>query len=123
MSENIKSLTVQTVVDTAIYASGDLIGTKMTFAGLAGLSRTLKVLSVLLVDEAKQSADIDLVLFSSDPTGTTFTNNAALDVADADMDKICGVITFRTADWFGFNDNSIGCKLSVNCAVQLSAGQ
>jgi hypothetical protein len=33
-----------------------------------------------------------VIIFNSDPTGTTFTENSPLDVADADMTKIVAVI-------------------------------
>lgn len=115
---------VQPAIETSAYASGDLIGEKLTFSdvvkqydrGGGGL-----VQSSVLVDQAAQEADIDLILFDTDPTGTTFTDNSALDVADADMDKIVGVVEFRT--YYAFGDNSVGQSLNLALPFILSTGQ
>ena len=95
--------------DTSAYADGDLIGGKLSFSSAVRFSAGSALLqNAVLVDQAKQSANIDLVLFDADPTGTTFTDQAAFDVADADMDKIIAVIRFGTyGDWITFNDNGI----------------
>ena len=90
-------------VDTAIYASGDLIGGKLTIPA----PDKGKIVSVRLVDQAAQSAAIDLTLWASDPAGTTFTDNAALDVADADMAALIGVVPIAAADYDVFSDNRV----------------
>lgn len=95
--------------DTNIYASGDLIGAKLTLipavsGGLAGVIR-----AVSLVDQAKQNAAIDILFFDDDPSGTTFTNNAAIDIADADMTKLVGFAQIpATSGYAAFNDNNLG---------------
>lgn len=95
--------------DTSAYADGDLIGGKLSFSSAVRASGLSAIIGqALLVDQAKQQANIDLVLFNADPSGTTFTDQAAFDVADADIDKICAVIRFGTyGDWVPFNDNAI----------------
>lgn len=115
---SIRTVGVALAVDTAIYAAGDLIGGKITFTDLVANSQQIKVMTAIIQDQAKQSADVDLILFRDDPTGTTFTNNAAFDVADADVDKICGVITFRAGQWFALNDNSVGVQQNIGMAAQ-----
>lgn len=94
------------VVDTAAYATGDLIGTKMTF-DISGLrdAQAIYLQSVQIRDQAKQSAAMDLVLFSADPAATTFTDNAQFDIADADMDKIATIVA--ASSFYSFNDNGI----------------
>lgn len=107
-------------VDTAIYAAGDLIGGKLTFANAARVaSGNGEIFSVLLADQAKQSIAIDLILFDSDPTGTTFTDQAALDIADADLTKIICVVPITT--YAALNDNSIGFA-SVRFPFALASG-
>ena len=100
-------------VDTSAYASGDLIGDDKITLGDAVISRGYGGLieSVVITDLGKQSASIDVVFFTSDPSGTTFTDNAALDIADTDLVKIVGVAA--VADWYAFNDNSVGQVLNL----------
>ena len=103
------TVTASPTADTSAYADGDLIGGKLSFTSATRFSGGSALLqNALLVDQAKQSANIDLVLFGADPSGTAFTDQAAFDVADADMDKIIAVIRFGTyGDWITFNDNGI----------------
>ncbi len=95
--------------DTSAYADGDLIGGKLSFSNASRFSAGSALLqNALLVDKAAQSANIDLILFDADPTGTTFTDQSAFDVADADLDKIVAVIRFGSyGDWVTFADNGI----------------
>ena len=92
--------------DTSAYAAGDLIGGKLSFASASRFSGgSGRIGNVLLVDQAKQQIEADPILFGADPTGTTFTDQAAFDIADADMDKIVAVVNL--AFYTAFNDNAI----------------
>lgn len=103
-------------VDLAAYASGDLVGGKLTFSGaLSANTKTGFVTSVMVRDQADQNTQLNLVLFSSDPSSTTFTNNAALDIADADLAKVTAIIDIPTTARFSFADN--GVKYVPNIAV------
>lgn len=92
------SVKLALTVQAAAYAAADLVGGKLTFTNvtrLAGCGVTIK--SILIGDQAANSAAnsvYDLILFDSDPTGTTFTENSPLDVADADLNKIVAVVRF-----------------------------
>ncbi len=107
---------------TAPYASGDLIGGKLTLTDAARFGDKLRpgtgiIQSVILTDLAKQSADLDVVFFDSDPSATTFTDQAALDIDDADLVKIIGVASVTS--WAAFADNSAGQLLNVGLAFDL----
>ena len=94
-------------IDTAAYASGELVGTKMEFDLSAYRDvENLLIKSAIIVDKAAQAAAIDLVLFGEDPSGTTFTDNAAFDPADADLDNLIGVISFAAASYQSYADNA-----------------
>ena len=80
---------IEVAVDTAIYASGDLIGAKLT---LPAPAKRGKIVSVVLIDQAAQSAVIDVMFWSANPGATTFADNGALDVADADLDNAIGIV-------------------------------
>lgn len=99
----INKYTVSVVPDTNIYADNDLVGGKLTML----LPKSGIIETVVLLDQANQSAALDLVLFSADPTGTTFTNNASLDINDTDALKIIGVLRFAASDYGSFADNAV----------------
>lgn len=98
------------VIDTNIYAAGDAVGGILTFSNaIIKASKSAKIESVLITDKGAQSAVLSLTLFATSPSSSTVTNNAALDVADADLDKIIGRVAIAAADYtvFNTNDNSI----------------
>jgi len=110
-------------VDTNAYAAGDLVGGKATInlppwtlqPGAAFL-----IQSVGLVDQASQRAPIDFVFFNDDPVGTTFTENAALDIADNDLLKVAGFAALST--YAAFADNSFGQYVGPAIPVILARG-
>jgi len=120
MNNSIRTVAASPTVDTNAYASGDLIGGKLTFSDLAASDQMLKIMTAVIKDESKQTADIDLVLFRDDPSATTFTDQAALDIADGDLGKVCGVITFRSGQTFGFNDNGVMVQQNIGLCTQLA---
>jgi hypothetical protein len=89
-------------VSANTYAAGQLVGDKMTFAGmtrgsaggLAGVIQTAMIQSKLA-----QTFLADLILFHTDPAATTFTDHAAFALATADFDKVALRIPFVAADW------------------------
>lgn len=100
--------------DTSIYADGDLIGGKLTFTNcFSGDIGTGTLISVIMHDESKQAGPFDVVLFCDNPVGTTFTDQAALDIADSDLGKIIAVVNIATTAQFSFNDNSVHVVQSI----------
>lgn len=108
-------------ITAGAYSAGDLVGGKLSFssavrsAGGGGMLHT-----VVITDLGKQDAVLDLVLFDSDPSGTTFTDNDPLDVADADLTKIVGVVQVLT--YTDFNDNSVACEPAAGIVFKLASG-
>lgn len=121
-NDNVRWLTATPTIDTAAYGAGELLGTKLEFD--LGAFRDLPgvlIQSVQLIDQDNERKDIDLVLFDSDPTGTTFTNSSAFDIADADMTKILGVVNLTDTDYDAFADNAIAQINNVGIPVRLNA--
>lgn len=117
-----RTISIAPTVDTNAYASGDLVGPKQTLTdagaggGLAsstGGQMTGIIHSVTITDLDNQAADFDLVIFSSNPSGTTFTDNAAFDIADADLPKVICVIQVTTN--VAFADNAVVIANGNNC--------
>lgn len=96
------------VCDTSAYATGELIGGKLTFSNTFrnGVGTSF-LTSVCMVDKAAQAVDFDLVLFDQNPSNTTFTDQAAFDIDDADLSKVVAVINLGSSSRFAFADNSV----------------
>jgi hypothetical protein len=110
-----------TVSTSPAYAAGDAVGGKQTFSSATRISaHSGRVKSVIVTDLAKQNAVMDFILFNADPSGTTFTDNSALDVADADVSKIFARVPL--VDWCGFNDNSVCAVNNLSLDFKLSSG-
>jgi hypothetical protein len=110
-----------TVSAASIYADGDLVGGKITLASAvraAGAGGVIQ--AITLTDLAKQSAAIDVIFFNADPSTTTFTDNAAFDVADAELVNIIGIVKLAAADYAAFNDSSAICKTGINLPFVLA---
>lgn len=104
--------------DTNAYATGDNVGGKLTVTADAPPRGIIR--RAVITDLAVQGADMDLIIFNENPSGTTFTNNAALDIADADITKIAGRIAL-TSD-VAFADNGITENNAADLEYQLTAG-
>jgi hypothetical protein len=113
-----QSNTITVTCSTAAYTAKDNIGGLMTMqlakGHLSGVIQTL-----VLSDAAAQAKEMDVVFFNANPTTSTFTDNAALIVSDADLKKICGVATVTASDYKVFNVSSTSnCVASVNPSIQ-----
>jgi hypothetical protein len=90
-----------TVSATPDYADGDVIGGKITLDGIGRVSDGTGVItSVLVTCDVDIAAGnvMDLLIFSTDPSNSTFTDNSALAVNVADLHFLIDVIplTVRT---------------------------
>ncbi len=115
-----------TVEASPNYSTGDLVGGLLTLAhpiadGNDGsIYPTGGIIqSVLITDLAAIVIDKDVVFFDTNPSNTTFTENAALDIADADLLNVIGVAAVDT--WFSFNDNACGQALNLALPFVLPA--
>lgn len=71
------------------YSVGDVVGTKMTIANAVLFSGGSGVIeNIVINDKANVISNLDLVIFKSNPSASTFTDNAAYTVNVADWDKI-----------------------------------
>jgi hypothetical protein len=91
------------------YTAGDLIGVLLTLSNVdRAITATPFLTSVTVQDLTAQNAEIDIVFFDANPAATTFTDNAALDIADADLPKIIGFATIDATQYCAFADSSVG---------------
>jgi len=101
-------LSVTPTITGGAYTADECIGGLQTinYRHLSGFSGSLMIQSVIVTDNALQDIEIDCVFFDDDPSNSTFTDNSAFTVADADMEKIIGVANITT--YKDFADNSVG---------------
>jgi hypothetical protein len=119
MQQSVHTVSVTPTVDTAAFATGDIIGTKMAFNVMPFKDRGGCILDqVMIADLAKQALAIDLVLFGTDPAATTFTENAAGDVDDADLSKVIGVVSLTTH--VALNDNGLTYARGIGLPIRIA---
>lgn len=108
---------VDPTVTAGAYSAGDALGGLLTFENaLAYPKRTGVILSAVLLDEASQDDETELVLF--DRTFTATTDNAAFDPTDADLLNCLGVISFGAGNYYNFTDNSIATVRNVGLGIR-----
>jgi hypothetical protein len=87
-----RTLTATPTVSTTAYGTGDNVGGKVTLADVCrGTTGSGIIQSVVITSKSLQTATFDVVFFNADPSGSTFTDNVAQAVVDADLSKVVGV--------------------------------
>lgn len=106
---------------TNAYGMDDLVGGKLSFSNAGRRSvRGGRVVAVTVVDDANEAAPLDLVLFEADPSNTTYTDQAAADFADADLQNAVGFV--QITNYSQFNDNALGVNASTSLPFLLDTG-
>jgi len=108
-------------LSTAPYSAGDLLGTLLTCAASRVAGQGFVIFDATVTDLGKQNQPLDIVFFDGAPSATTFTDNGALDVADADLPKVRGYVNLGTANYCDFSDNSVASD-RVDRAVNPASG-
>jgi hypothetical protein len=107
--------------DAATYSAGDLVGAKLEFTGYGGRAYDCPILSAFTVqDLSAQAADLRILLFDADPSGTTFTDDAEFDVADADLPKLVAWFKIGSTDYTSFKDNCVGTVTGLAIPLRVS---
>jgi len=105
MSKN-KEIKVIPTITAGIYSAGDAVGGLLTFAAAASVYKGEgDITKLVIVDDAKQDAILDLWLF--DQTFTAMVDNAAWAPSDADLENCIGVLHIVAADYEDGSDNSV----------------
>lgn len=111
---------VTPTVTAGAYSANDVVGGTLTFAGVPDEGF---IVSVKVVDQAKQAGALQIVFFDSAPTA--IANNDTFDIADADLLKVIAAVHLTDtagADKFDFTDNKIYSRNSLVIPYQLAAG-
>jgi len=105
-------------VNASAYADGDLVGTKMTLTDILPHGKGGILSTVTVHDLDAQNAALQLLIWDTNPSNTTFTNNGALAVADADLPNIIARIAIAATDYTSLADNSVGCVTQIAIPVK-----
>lgn len=117
-----EEIEVTPTIVPAAYSANDLIGGKNTVSAIFRENGgTGTIHTVVVTDQAGQNVELDLVFFDEDPTGTTFTDNSPLTVADADLKNIVGVINIPSANYISFVNNSVAVVDNIGQVMKAAA--
>lgn len=94
-------------VQAAAYAAGDVFGGKQVITVLKAGNRSALVRSILIDCKVAIATGFDVILFSSDPSGSTFTENGPIAVAAGDVAKVVAVATVTTLVTYGTPSSAI----------------
>jgi len=104
-------------ISTSIYASGDHVGTLMTFEAPIS-SRGGLVEHVTVIDKSKQKSILNILFFSGSPTLLS-ADNAALDISDDDMANLClGYVPIAAADYKDLANSSVATVSTIKMAIE-----
>jgi len=125
----VKKTGVQVGVSGAAYATGDVIGdlspiTADVFRmeGNVNVPASGVLQSIIIKDLSNQSLAIDVVIFDANPSATTFTDNSALTLADADAPKVIGVVSIVASDYVAFAASSVATKTGIGLPISTATG-
>ena len=101
--ENPPSLQIapSVTVDTSAYAAGDCIGGKLTLTDAMRVNGGTGILqSLFLMDRSgTQKPALEILIFNSDPSSSTLTDQAAVSIHANDASKIIRRIPIAATDW------------------------
>lgn len=106
-----KVISVTPVVSTSAYGAADQVGGIQTLTGACEIVGKPGVIeSIVILDKAKQKAAMTIFFFNSLPTVAS-SDNAALDITDAEMAKAIGHVAIAAADYQDVANSSLACKI------------
>ena len=117
VSGHFVSLSVTPTISTSAYAVDDQLGSVQTLSFGSADKSLVTMLSISVLDKAKQGAPITIFFFNALPTITS-SDNAALDISDAEMDKCVGHKNITGNDYVTTQSNSIA-TVGLNSAISL----
>lgn len=119
MQVQTRVISVTPTIDTNAYSANDQVGGIQTITGAAGRKdRGVTLQNVLILDKAAQSAAMTIFFFDELPTVAS-SNNAALNITDAEMLKCIGHVSITADDYATTSANSIACAKPVSVCVGL----
>jgi len=119
------SITVDVVptIDTAAYAAGDSVGGLITLANAARVAGGSGVIqSLTLADADSQNEPYQIIFLSANPSGSTVTDQSPVNIVEADLAKIIGVVNLYAGDYSSFSATSVGAVANIGIGYDLPSG-
>jgi len=113
-----KSVALTPAITAGAYSADDALGGLLDFADIMDALRTGVAFSLLIIDEAKQSANLKLILF--DQTFTATADNAALNISDADALNIVAIIDIPAASYVDVGGSTVAVVNNIGAAIKAS---
>ena len=105
-------------VSTDAYTANDCIGGLQTIeAPRLQKPSDLVINSITISDAAGQKAAMNIIFFKVEPDDSTLTDNAAIDIDDAELKKVTGYVSIAADDYIDFADNSVACVTAVGLPI------
>lgn len=117
----IRFITPTITVSTSAYASGDCIGGKLQLLNASrangGVSNFVKV---MIRDASNSAPQFNILVFDSDPTVATLTDNEPV-VLSTDLSKVIAQIPIVTADYTTISTDDIAHKVLEDIIIKSAA--
>lgn len=111
---------VTPVLDTNIYAAGDVLFDTTLISGIVPIAGgALELRSIELLDEDDQGVAFDLLFLDAASSLGTF--NAAPNISDALARSVLGFISIATGDYVDLGANRIAMKNNIGMVLQAAA--
>jgi hypothetical protein len=111
-----------TVEASPDYSDEDVMGGKQSIASAARSEGGSGIINFISVSSKVDiTVGIRVHFFKSDPSATTFTENATLALNAADYDKVLGHVDIAAADWADLGTPNIATKTNINIPFNLPA--
>lgn len=116
-----KTVVVAPTVTASAYSSGYVLGGLQTIANADNGNGYGGILQAITINcKASVTVPIDIIIFKSNPSNSTFTDRAAVSVNAADFDKIAAVV--HLADWTNLGTPSAGFSGNLSMPYDVGAG-
>jgi hypothetical protein len=105
---------------TSVYANGDMVGSaEIQLANVTNEGAGIVLQVITGYDLDSQNSLLTLLFFSAEPTNTTFTDNAALDIHDSDIPYFVGHVSVPASAYTSLSDNSVFTVRNIGLTMQL----
>jgi hypothetical protein len=117
-----KSSSISVTVNNAAaaYAANDLVGTKLTVSNIArGNNKQVTIQTIAVTCRDDIVPDVDIFLFPTDPSGTTFTDNSPLGIDVSNINHVRGPLRIAAGDWktTGASGMRVATKMGLGWAI------
>lgn len=114
-----KCISPSITTSAGAYTSGDCVGGVLTLdAPVSDVNGTCILKSIVVKDNANQNADLTVLIFNSNPSGATTTDNSAFAWGSTSFPKCVGRFNVSASDYESINSKSIANVDTIASPIQ-----